>query len=289
MPSSVDKVTLLEALRRRVEADRVPLVAAGVSFYIFLALIPGISVFVSVYGLILDPAGVERQVVRLRGTVPDEVVDFIASELHKLAEAPSASLSAGLLFGVLLVLWSSTKATRGLIRACNATHAETEKRGYLDLNLLALALTAGLFLVLTVSFLVVGGLPRVLPIGGPAAAVMARIAPWLTMALVFLAFVSSLYHFAPNRPPRKLRWATGGALAATLVWLVASAGFSFYVANFSPHASVYGALTGVVILLLWLYLSIVVILAGAELNAVLEEAASPPPVRSPSCSPRSRS
>jgi membrane protein len=249
------------------------LVAGGVTYAVLLALFPGLAALVAIYGLVLDPAQVEKQVSDLSGMLPDQSQQLLVDELHKLASASNGTLRVSAAIGLVLALWSASRGMSGLITALNIAYEEKERRGFFKLNLLALGLTLAVML----GGLVVIALLAVLPaavqfIGlGRTAKWLLLIVQWPLLVAVVMLGLAVLYRYAPDRDKPQWRWVSAGAITATTLWIIASLAFTVYVANFNSYDTTYGSLGGVIILLTWLYLSAFVVLLGAVINAQLEK------------------
>lgn len=258
-------------VRREVGADNLGLVAAGVAFYALLAIFPGIAALVAVYGLVADPAAVSRQVESFSG-LPDEARGILTDQLAHLSAQPSTTLGLGFALSLLLSLWSASKASSALMGAMNIVYDTEEGRGFLRFQLVALAFTLASVLVGVLAIGAVAGVPAALaflPLG-PIARWVAAALPWLVIAGAFLALLAALHRYGPDRRGGRWRWITPGSLLTTVLWLVASAGFSLYVARFGSYNETYGSLGAVVVLLMWLWISAYLVLLGAELDATLE-------------------
>jgi membrane protein len=244
------------------------LVAGGVTYAILLALFPALAALVSIYGLVLDPAQVEREVSMLSGVLPEQSRQLLADELHQFVSTSSGTLGLGATFGLLLALWSASRGMSGLITALNIAYEERERRGLLRVNLVALGLTIALILGGLVVIALVAVLPAAVQLLGldNGAKWLLLLVRWPLLIVVFMLGLAILYRYAPDREKPQWRWVSEGAGAATFLWLVASAGFTVYVANFNNFDKTYGSLGGVIILLTWLYLSTLIVLFGAVIN-----------------------
>jgi membrane protein len=264
------------AVLRRVAneaiSDEVGMAAASCGFYALLALFPAISVAISLYGLVADPLTVAGQLEGLRGVLPASTFDLIAARVHDLAATGPTKLSWGLALGLSVALWSAMNGTKAIISALNVAYEERERRGFLRLNLVALLFTLGGILGVALALAVIVAVPAALAFAwpGPLAAAAVRTCSFgLLLGFVMLG-LALLYRFAPSRAGARWRWITPGSLLAAGLWLAASLAFSFYVGNFGAYDAAYGALGGVVVALLWFYLSAYAVILGAELNAELE-------------------
>ncbi len=274
-PSQIPKRGWRDILLRvkdEVSKDNISIIAAGVAFYTLLAIVPALGVIVSVYGLLADPADVERQIGAMAGFLPEDAASIIREQLHRVASSANTSLSLSAIFGLLLTLWSATKGMSTIFTALNVAYDEHETRGFIKFNLLALAFTVGGMLLLFVILALVAGVPAViqmLGLGGPVAWAVS-IARWPLLALLLIVAIGVLYRFGPSRDQPKWRWVSWGATFATVVWLIGSIGFSIYVSNFGSYNETYGSLGAVIVLMMWFWLSAYIILIGAEINAEME-------------------
>lgn len=263
--------TLLRT-KAEMNQDNLSLVAAGIAFYGLLAIFPAIAAAISLYGLVADPATVEQQMSSLMGVMPQEAAGILREQLRSLASQPSAGLSAGLIGGLLLTLWSSAKGTKALMQGLNIVYDEDERRGFFRLNGTAFLLTAGGIVFGLVALALVAVLPALLgllPLPDWLRATVSLVR-WPVLLGVVLVALAAAYRYGPSRRLAKWTWVSWGAVAATVLWLVASIGFSVYVSNFGSYGKTYGSVGAVVILMMWFYLTAYVALLGAELNAELE-------------------
>lgn len=275
-PSDIPKAGWKDILWRTwVEQgkDNISIVAAGVAYYALFAIFPAIAALVSIYGLVFDPAGVEQQINQLADLLPPEALTVLSEQARNVATAPRQGLGFGLLFGLALTLWSASRGTNSLITALNIAYGEEERRGFIRLALLSLGLTiaALLFLIFTLALIVaVPAAINLLGLRGTPVDWIASLARWPILAGAIMVVLAVLYRYAPDRREPKWRWVSWGSAVATIVWILASVGFSLYVANFGSYNETYGSVGAGVILLLWFNLTSYVILMGAELNAEIE-------------------
>jgi membrane protein len=254
------------------KADHVPMLAAGVAFFAFLAVFPALIAALTLYGLVADPATVARQMESLAGALPQETQPLIAGQLGAVASTSGGALGIGLVVSLLAALWSASSGTGNLVQAVNLAYDEEETRGFLRLRGTALLLTLGAIVFVLVTLALVAVVPPLLdalPLG-PVATVLAQVVRWGLLLGVVIAALAVVYRLAPDRDAPRMRWASTGALVAAVLWIVGSLAFSLYVDNFGSYNRTYGALAGVVVLLLWLYLTSYVVLLGAEINAEAE-------------------
>jgi membrane protein len=263
---------ILWRLKDEVGKDRVGTIAAGTTFFLLLAIFPALAALVSVYGLLADPMTIQGHLESLRGFLPGEMLTLLEDQLKRLATTQSSSLSVGFVSGLAIALWSANNGVKALFDALNVAYEEEEKRGFFKLNAVALAFTLGgiVFTVLLVN--VVVGVPVVLqylPLG-PLGSVLVAVLPALILFGVATLFISMLYRFGPSRTRAQWRWVTPGSLAAALVWMIGSALFSWYLSNFADYSATYGSLGAAIGAMTWIYISMWIILLGAELNSEIE-------------------
>jgi membrane protein len=252
--------------------DQVPLLAAGVAFFGFLALFPAIIAGVLVYGLVADPSQIRSQAADLAAAVPASARDLILQQVDTLTSAPRQSLGLGLVIALLTALWSASGGVGYLISAVNLAYDEEETRGFIRRKALALGLTLGaiLFMVLAIGLLALG--PAILGSDLPTPVrILLQVARVVVAIVVISVALAVIYRVAPDRDAPRLRWVSVGATVATIVWLIVSIAFSLYVSTFGNYAKTYGSLAAVAILMLWLWLTAYAVLLGAEIHAESEE------------------
>jgi len=264
---SVLRRTLIEML-----TDRVSLVAAGCAFYGTLALFPAMSMLISVYGLLFDPVTVEPQLEVLRGLVPPSAYVLIADRIHMLVSRPPGSLGLSLLFSTAITLWSSATGIKSIITALNLAYEEKERRSVLQFQLMAFTITLIGIVSAVIGLALLVGLPAVLTALGFAShqKALLRLASFALLVLAILTGLSLLYRYGPSRERPKWHWVTPGSIAATVLWVAASALFSIYVGQFASYDAMYGPLGTVVGIMMWFWVTVYAVLLGAELNAELE-------------------
>lgn len=252
-------------------SDQISLVSAGCAFYAMLALFPAISLLISLYGLFFDPATVEPQLDVLEGVMPESGQELIAERVHELVNAPRAKLGWAAIVAGLIAFWSASSGTRAMLGALNMVQGEAEQRGAIAFYVTALLLTLGAIVAVIVGLAFLVALPKGLEwLGMPPATALALRGLGLVLLLnAVLVSVGILYRLGPARPPPGWRLVSPGSVSATLLWAVASVGFSLYASNFSSYDVLYGSLGAVVVLLMWFYVSVYVILLGAELDAAI--------------------
>lgn len=273
-PTEVPKAGWLDILARtkqQITEDNLSIVAAGVAFYAFVAVVPALAVTIALYALIADPAEISGHIAALAQVVPGEAMPLLEEQMTRIASTPqTASISA--IIGVLIALYGSAKAMKALIEGLNIAYDETEERGFFRLNLVAIVLTIGAIIGAVIAVALVAVLPSLLERISVTQGVETLL-NWLRWPVLiggFMAALAVVYRFGPSRRSAKWRWVSPGAMLASLLWLLGSGAFSLYVSRFGSYDKTYGSLGAVVVFLMWLYISAFVILIGAEMNAEME-------------------
>jgi membrane protein len=273
-PQDIPRRGWVQILKRswaQTTEDQIPLLSAGVAFFGFLALFPSLIALVLAYGLFADPSTIATQIDSLGTALPAEVEDLIITQLTEQSQRTGA-LSVGVIISLLLALWSASGGVANLVLAINTAYDETDDRPLVKKRVLALALTLGAIVFMIVLVTLIAVLPIIFSIfdGGPLRWLV-QVVRWVLIAVLIMVGLAVLYRVAPDRDAPKMRWASPGAIVATLLWLVVSVGFSLYVTLFASYAKTYGALAGIVVLLMWLWLTSYAVLFGAEINAEAEQ------------------
>lgn len=247
-------------------------VAAGVTFYGLLALFPALAAFVSLYGLISAPETVVDHLALLSGFLPSEAYALVRDQALKLTGEADRNLGFSLVISLLLSVWSANAGMKAVFDALNVAYGEDEKRSFLTLNLVSLVFTAGVLLFALVSVAAVIAVPVVLDrlYLGAITEPLISIGRWPALLMILTVGIAVLYRFGPSRDQAQWQWVSPGALMAVIVWLIASIGFSWYVANFGNYDKTYGTVGAVIGLMMWMWISATIILVGAELNAEAE-------------------
>jgi membrane protein len=255
----------------KFNSDRILLISAGVTFYAILAIFPAIAALVSVYGLIADPNTINQHVNDLRGVLPDGALDIIGGQVQRLASKGGGTLGLTLLASVLLSLWSANGGVKSVFDALNIAYDETERRGFVALTLQSLVFTGGalLFVILALTGIVI--VPVALQfLGLDEKAWFVALLRWPALLLILVFGLAVLYRFGPSRNRPQWRWVSAGGILAAVLWLGASALFSYYVGHFGSYNETYGSLGAAIGFMTWIWISTMVVLLGAELNAEME-------------------
>ena len=264
---------ILGRTKDEIKADRVALMAGGVTFYAILALVPALIAAITLWGIVVsDPTQVAQQINSFASSLPAGAGDLLTSQVTSIASTSSTTLGWTLVISLLAALWSASSGAKGLMNAINAAYDEAPTRGFLEERGLAIALTVGavFFGLLLIGLIAV--VPAVLGLVGLGTAAEYAISwgRWPLLALSLMGGLAVIYRVAPDRPTPRWSWLAPGAAVGVVLWLLASVGFAFYVNSFGSYNETYGTMAGVVVLMLWLFLSAFAILVGAELNAETE-------------------
>ncbi len=250
--------------------DRVGFVAGGVTFFVVLSLFPTLAAFVTIYGLFADPNEAVERLYFLYSVLPSGVAEFLSGQMQRLAENSNTQLTFTLAWTLALSLWTANGAIKVLFYGLNIAYHEVERRNFFTYNLLCMAFTVGGLAAIMVGAALVVGVPLVLGLLGLADE-WAYLAPlrWPLLLVVYVASLTLVYRLGPCRARARWRWLTPGALFASLLSVILSLGFSWYLQTFVKVDS-YGPLAAMMGFLLWTWLSVQIILMGAELNAEVE-------------------
>ncbi|HEY5374347.1 MAG TPA: YihY/virulence factor BrkB family protein [Polyangiaceae bacterium] len=274
--------SLLKRVSDEADEDDADIVAAGLAFYGVLGLFPALLAMVSLYGLIADPVAIQHTIYGIARSLPASARDLVSDELSKFVARPTGSLSLSMILAFLAVMWSSSSAMSVLVRAINVAYDLPQRRTFLQRRRVAVLFTLGAMLGLFVLIPLVALLPKLLTLFHVGAAV--AILRWPALAAVAWVALATLYRYAAERRPvPPISAIVPGATLAALLWMILCGVYSAYVQYFTSFSATYGALTGVVVLEFWLYISALILVYGAELNAELErEHKTPRPAGHPS-------
>jgi membrane protein len=280
-PTDLDKRSWFGTFKRVIAGfrdDNLTDWAAALTYYAVLSLFPAFIALISILGLVVDPATITRVVTDVVSQLgPSDAVNTFKGPIDQISSNRSTALF-GLIFGVAVAIWTASNYVGAFMRASNAVYNREEGRPFWKLKPLQLLVTLILVLMaaLVVLSLIVTG-PVAKAIGdavglGDAAVTAWNIAKWPVMLVVVMLMLAILYWSAPNAKPAGFRWISPGSVVAVIVWIVASAGFAFYVGNFGSYNKTYGALAGVIVFLVWMWITNIAVLLGAEINAETERA-----------------
>lgn len=275
VPEEIPPKGLYDVLWRvahEVSNDRVAFVAAGVTFYLLLALFPALGAIVALYGLLADPVDIAQHLGTLAYAIPPGGFAILEAQVRELVQMRDATLSLAFFIGFAIALWSARNGTLALFDAMNVAYEEVEKRGFLRLNLIAIIFTLCAMVALILMISIAAALPAILRVAllDPTDETVVLVTGWSLVVVAALTGAAVVYRVGPSRQPAKFRWLTWGSIFATTAWIVMSLVYAWYLNNLADYAASYGALGGLVGFLIWLWLSVTLLIVGAELNAELE-------------------
>jgi membrane protein len=269
--------TPVDALMRvwkSISADNISLVAAGVAFYMLLAIFPALLFVVAMFGLLADPGSVQQMLVALKGVLPPEAWNALDSQLLVLMRQNSTSLSLASTIGLVLAFINARLGAYSMMSALNIVYKREETRSFTRTNLIAIMFTIATLCVLVFNIYAVIAVPRVLNGIGltDLSNSILHTLRWPVLAVIMALSLALVYRYGPDRKNARWRWVSVGSLAGTALWLAGSTGFSWYVSAFNSFDKVYGSFGAVVILLYWLWLTAFTALMGAELDMQIQTA-----------------
>lgn len=252
--------------------DRVLAVSAGATFYGLLALFPAIASFVSIYGLVADAGKINDQLNALGGLMPSGALDIIREQVSRITAKGNAALSGAFAIGLVTSLWSAGAGIKAMFDALNVAYGLKEERNFFKLSAVAMAFTAGAIVMVVIGGVVLVAIPPLLERfgGSGAASWIIWLARWPLLFVAISFAIALLYRYGPSPQDQHWRWLTPGSIFSALAWVLVSTAFSYYAANFGSYNATYGSLGAAIGLMTWMWLSITVILLGAELNAQID-------------------
>jgi membrane protein len=255
-----------------IQNDRLLLVAAGVTFYALLALFPATAAMVSLYGLFADPSTINEHLRLVSGFLPEGALEVIGDQVKRIASQKS-TLGFTFIGTLALALWGANAGTKAIFDALNIIYKEREKRSFIVLTLQSLLFTLGAIVLMLLALggvVVVPVMLKLLGVPNESGATLLSLLRWPLLYLIVLFALACLYRYGPSRTQPQWRWVTWGSAIAGAIWIVGSLLLSFYVANFGTYNVTYGSLGAVIGFMVWMWLSIMVVLTGAEINAEME-------------------
>ena len=256
----------------QIDEDRLLAIAAGVVFYGLLAVFPAITALVSCYGLFANPSTIGANLQTLSLMLPEGSFQIVQDQIARVLDKDNTALGATFLFGLGLAIWSANAGVKAVIDALNVVYEEREKRGFIRLNLVSLAFTSGGIAALLLMVGAVVALPLLLNHVGlaPESQTIVSLARWPLLFVFLLLALGVLYRFGPSRRAPRWEWLSVGTLAAALLWIAGSTLLSWYLSNFGNYNATYGSLGAAIGLMMWMWMSAVIVLFGAELNSEIE-------------------
>ena len=257
---------------QQIGEDRLLAVAAGVVFYGLLALFPALTAFVSLYGMFANPATLNDHLAMAAGILPGDAVDIIREQVGRLASKGNAKLNFGFIFGLGIALWSANAGMKAIIDALNVAYEEKEKRGFIKLNLVSLAFTLSAIASLMLALGAVVLLPLLLAsLGfGSVTDALLQYGRWPVLCALVIVGLALIYRYGPSRREPRWQWLSVGSGFAAIAWLVSSVLLSWYLGNFAHYDATYGSLGAAIGMMIWMWISAIVILFGGQLNSEIE-------------------
>ena len=257
---------------QQIGEDRLFAVAAGVVFYGLLALFPAMTAFVSLYGLFAKASTINDHLTIAAGVLPSSVVDIIREQITSLISKGDAKLGFGFVVGLGIALWSANSGMKAIIDALNVVYEEKEKRGFIILNLVSLVFTLAAIASMLLAVGAVVALPFLLTqLGlGSITGTLLQFFRWPALFVLVMLGLAVIYRFGPSRRQPRWQWITVGSAVAAIAWLGSSALLSWYLSSFGHYDATYGSLGAGIGLMMWMWISSIVILFGAQLNSEIE-------------------
>ncbi len=270
-------VNIARRVWTKIGENRVIAVAAGLTFYAILAIFPAVTALVSIYGLFADPTTIQKQLSQLSGVLPEGAISVIGDQVHRIASQGGGTLGFAFLSGLAVALWSANAGIKALFDALNVAYESEETRGFFRLNAISLLFTISAIAFALVSLSLSVVLPWVLEHVFFGYALVATIIRWMSAPvaiIVALFMLAMLYRFGPATKKPEWRWVTPGSIFAVISLIISSSAFAYYAAHFGSYNETYGALGAVIGFMTWLWISSIVVMVGAEVNAEVERQAN---------------
>ena len=263
---------ILLRIYRGISEDRILAISAGVTFFVLLAIFPGIAGLIALYGLYAEPQSIAQHLDAAAGVLPEGGLQIVREQIERLTSQPSRRLGLATFVGLAIALWSANGGMKAMFDALNVVYHEKESRGFIRLNAISLAFTLGAMLFMLVALAALTILPAVLNSLGLSRVVelLVKVGRWPVLFVVVSFAIALIYRYGPSRDKPQWRWITPGSMFAAAGWLAASLLFSWYTENFGKYNETYGSLGAVIGFMTWLWISTMVILLGAKLNAETE-------------------
>jgi membrane protein len=284
-PSTKGSARGLKELVRHASTNigkhRVLALAAGVTFYSILAIFPAIAALVGIYGLFADPTTISTHLDSVADFLPGGAIDVIRDQLTRIASHGRSTLGLTFVVGLVVSLWSANAGLKALFDALNLIHEAEEKRGFIKLNMVSLGFTILGIIFAILALAAVVAIPVILNASGLGGAteLLVNLGRWPILFLVVALVLALIYRYGPCRPHPQWRWITWGSAFASVAWIALSVLFSWYAANFGSYNATYGSLGAIMGFMVWLWLSTIVVLLGAEIDAEMEHRAGRPALR----------
>ncbi|HEX9212151.1 MAG TPA: YihY/virulence factor BrkB family protein [Bradyrhizobium sp.] len=257
---------------QRIDDDRLLATAGGVVFFGLLAVFPAVTALVSSYGLFADPSTISANLQTLAMMLPEGAFQIVEDQVARVVSNGNTALGITFLSGLVLAIWSANAGVKSIFDALNVAYEEREKRSFIRLNLMSLAFTVGGIAALLVMVGAVVAFPLALDHLGiaPESKLIVALARWPLLLVILLGALAVLYRFAPSRGAPRWQWLSLGAVLAAILWIAGSALLSWYLSAFANYNATYGSLGAAIGLMMWMWMSAIVIMFGAELNSEVE-------------------
>jgi membrane protein len=254
-----------------VSEDRITTISGGVTFFVLLALFPGLAGLISLYGLFADSSTIGQHLSSLEGILPEGGMQILRDQFQQLTSQPPQKLGFATAASLAISLWSANGGVKAMFEGLNAVYEESEKRSFINLNAISLALTSIVLGFVMAALLTITVVPKLLSfLGLPGISEIVAYARWPVLLVVASLMIAVIYRFGPSRDQPQWRWISPGSIFAAVTWIAASLLFSWYTAHFGSYNKTYGSLGAAVGFMTWIWISTMVILVGAKINAELE-------------------
>ncbi len=281
---------ILKRTASQVSEDRLLTEAAGVTFFTLLAIFPALAALISLYGLVADTRTVAEHLASLQGILPGGGMDILKEQVEALTSGEPKALGLGFVVGLGTSLWSANAAIKALFDALNVVNEEKETRSFVRRTATTLAFTFGALVFVVIAMTAVVVVPTILAFIGldHVFETVISVARWPLLLLVVALFLALIFRYGPSRERAKWRWVSWGSAFAAVSWVIGSAAFSWYVANFGNYNKTYGSLGAAVGFMTWIWISTIIVLVGAELNAEMEHQTAADTTTGPDTDPGQR-
>jgi membrane protein len=264
-------LSLLRAVQLRMKEHHIPIIAGSLSYYAFLAIFPAALAAVSIYGLVLDPSQLTAQINSITSALPESTATFISDELTKIVADSGSGLGFTAVLSIVGALWSASAGTKALMTGIDIAYDTPEDRPFIVQRSMALGITLALIVFVVAAASAATFLPDLLDaMGAPEMIRFVQYGRWPIIFVSVIVGLGILFKIAPNRPASESPWISVGAVVVAFVWLLATLGLTVYSNQVGALGTAYGILAGAIVLMLWFFISGLIVLAGAELNAELE-------------------
>jgi membrane protein len=265
------------ALYKQISDDRVIAISAGVTFFLLLAIFPGTAAIISIYGMFADTRSIHGDLSSLSNVLPGGALTILGEQIQRLASKSDKALGLAALGGFAFSLWSANAGMKSLFDALNIVLKEKETRGFIKLNLVSLTFTAGMLIFVLLAIAAMAVVPAFLKTVSWSHYLefVIDLIRWPIIWAVLAFGIALLYRFGPGRSDIPWRWISWGSAISAFVWIVASMGFAYYAARFGTFNQTYGSLGAGIGFMTWIWISVIVILIGEEVNEILDRAKHP--------------